>query len=151
MRFEVTVFAADGDEAVEGEVIDFDECEQMGTVYVPGATQADAEELAYACVGGGRGWHPVYRTKQIPHLLVVNEFDISEQLRVRFHYDYFIEKPVVVDRWEASNWVPASEKDITKLRSAYGSIVCRPENYSGTFETMNRDALPDWVKVRLAD
>jgi hypothetical protein len=150
MRFKVTVFAAGGDEAVEGEVIDFAECEQMGTVYVPGATQADAEELAYACVGGGRGWHPVYQTKQIPHLLVVDELDISEQLRMRFHYDYFIEKPVVVDRWEAGSWTPASAEDIQTLQAKYGSIVCNPEHYSGTFEPMNRDELPDWVKSRLA-
>jgi hypothetical protein len=150
MRFKVTVYAAAGDKAVEGEVVNFDEMEQMGTVYVPGATQAEAEELAFACVGGGPGWHPVYQTNQIPHLLVVDKFDIAGRPSVRFFYDYSVEKPVVVDRLEVVGWVPASDEDIEKLRATYGGIVCHPEKYQGTFETMNRDELPDWVKTRLA-
>ena len=150
MRFEVTVFAAQGEEAVEGEVVDFDKCEQLGTVYVPGATQAAAEELANACVwDGGRGWHPVYRTKQVPHLLVVDKFDVSDRLHVRFHYDYFLERPVVVERQHVGGWEPASADEVNALQGKFGGIICHPENYPNTFETMNPDELPDWVKSRL--
>lgn len=153
MRFKVTLFAADAP-VVEGGVVDFDKCEEMGTVFVPGETQAAAEELAHACLYEGDGsWHPVYRSEQIPHLLVVDKFNIPEGLSVRFlrfHYDYFLEKPVVVERYHDGNWVQASDDDVDTLRKKYGGIICHPENYPGTFETMNPDELPNWVKARLS-
>jgi hypothetical protein len=151
MRFTVTVFAADGDTAVEGEVVDFDECEEMGTVHVPGATQADAEGLAYGCIGSGPGWHPVFKTVRIPSFFFMEQFNLDDGRSVRFVYDHEIERLIVADLQVNGSWVPAPPEDVVALRAdpKCRDIIWAPEKYPAATEVMARENLPAWATARL--
>jgi len=152
MRFTVTVYAAEGETAVEGEVVDFDECEKMGTVHVSGATQKDAEDLAYGCVGGGPGWHPVFQTVRISSFLFMEQVKFDDERCVRVVYDHEIERITVMDFHVNGGWVPASPEDILVMRrnDEFRAVIWSPRKYPAATEVLNREDLPDWATSRLA-